>query len=292
MILGRATPAVPAAVADWLTEQKLGQAVRLDRVGGGCINNGAVLVTEIGERFFLKTNSSCPDDMFAREADGLRALARAEAGPRVPEVYLHGPDFLLLEDLAPAPRSRSFSQDFGRQMAALHNFTTEQFGFEADNYIGSTPQPNPWTADGYEFYARYRFTFQAEMAAKRGLLSPQEMALAADLAARLPDLVPAQPASLLHGDLWSGNQIADRHGNPAIIDPAAYFGWAEADLAMMVLFGSPGSGFWEAYNEVRPLEPGYRERFGLYNLYHLLNHLNLFGRSYHGQVVSTLHRFK
>ncbi len=103
MILGRATPAVPAAVADWLAEQKLGRAVRLDRVGGGCINNGAVLVTETGVRFFLKTNSSCPADMFAREADGLQALALAESGPRIPQVYLHGPDFLLIEDLAPAP---------------------------------------------------------------------------------------------------------------------------------------------------------------------------------------------
>ncbi len=147
-------------------------------------------------------------------------------------------------------------------MAALHNFTAEQFGFDADNYIGSTPQPNPWTADGFEFYARHRFTFQAELATQRGLLSPQEASLAADLAARLPDLVPAQPASLLHGDLWSGNQIADSQGHPAIIDPAAYYGWAEADLAMMVLFGSPGSGFWEAYNEVRPLEPGTRSGLG------------------------------
>ena len=290
MILGRATPAIPAAVANWLAEQKLGQAVRLDRVGGGCINNGAVLVTETGAQFFLKTNSYCSADMFAREADGLRALARAEGGPRVPEVYLHGADFLLIEDLAPAPRSRSYWGDFGRQMAALHNFTAEKFGFEADNYLGSTPQPNPWTVDGFEFYAWHRFLFQAELAGQRGLLSPQEVSLTADLAARLPELVPAQPASLLHGDLWSGNQIADEQGHPAIIDPAAYYGWAEADLAMMVLFGSPGSGFWEAYNEVRPLEPGYRERFGLYNLYHLLNHLNLFGGSYHGQVVSALRR--
>jgi fructosamine-3-kinase len=291
MILGRATPDIPIAVAEWLSEQKLGQAVRLDQVGGGCINNGASLVTETGKRFFLKTNHSCPVDMFAREAEGLRALAEAEGGPRVPEVYLHGPGFLLIEDLAPEPRARNYWEDFGCQMAALHNCTAEKFGFNADNYIGVTPQPNPWTTDGYEFYTRHRFAYQAEIASQRGLLAPQELAQVTELAFRLPELVPTQPASLLHGDLWSGNQISDGHGNPAIIDPAVYYGWAEADLAMMVLFGSPGGGFWEAYNEVRPLESGYRERFGLYNLYHLLNHLNLFGRSYHGQVVSTLRRF-
>jgi fructosamine-3-kinase len=291
VILGRVSPPIPAAVAAWLADQKLGEAVRMDPVGGGCINNGGVLVTSSGERFFLKTNPNCPGDMFAREAEGLQALAKADGSPRVPEVHLHGADFILIEDLAPAPRSSSYWIDFGRQMAAMHNKTRDEFGFEADNYIGSTPQPNSWTNDGFEFYARHRFTFQAEMASQRGLLSRQELALAAGLAARLPALVPPQTASLLHGDLWSGNQITDSNGNPAIIDPAAYYGWAEADLAMMVLFGHPGHGFWEAYNEVRPLAAGYRERFEIYNLYHLLNHLNLFGRSYHGQVVSTLRKY-
>ncbi|MBN2043434.1 MAG: fructosamine kinase family protein [Anaerolineales bacterium] len=292
MILGRVSPSIPSAVAAWLSAQKLGDPVRLEPVGGGCINSAGILITSSGERFFLKTNPSCPADMFACEADGLRALAKAEGGPRVPDVYLHGPDFILIEDLAPAPRSKTYWTDLGRQMASLHHYTAEKFGFEADNYIGSTPQPNPWTVEGYQFYARHRFGFQAEMAAQRGLLSHQELTLVSDLAARLPSLVPAQPASLMHGDLWNGNQITDAGGNPAIIDPAAYYGWAEADLAMMILFGSPGRGFWEAYNEVRPLEPGYQERFGLYNLYHLLNHLNLFGRSYHGQVVSALLRYR
>jgi fructosamine-3-kinase len=111
------------------------------------------------------------------------------------------------------------------------------------------------------------------------------------LAGKLPDLVPAQPASLLHGDLWSGNAIADQHGQPAIIDPAAYYGWAEADLAMTALFGGFSGEFYQAYTEVRPLAPGWRERFSLYNLYHLLNHLNLFGRGYYGQMIQTLDRW-
>jgi fructosamine-3-kinase len=291
MILGRISPSVPAPVLNWLAEQQQGEPVRLEPVSGGCINNGSILVTSIGVRFFLKTNSTSPPDMFAREADGLRALSRVDGAPRVPEVFLSGSDFLLLEDLAPAKKIKSYWENFGRQMAALHNFTVEKFGFDDHNYIGSTPQPNTWTADGYEFYARHRFAYQAELAAQRGLLSRQELALVADLCSRLPDLVPAQPASLLHGDLWSGNQISDSNGDPAIIDPAAFYGWAEADLAMMILFGAPGRGFFEAYNEVRPLEPRYKSRFGLYNLYHLINHLNLFGRSYYGQVISTLRQY-
>jgi fructosamine-3-kinase len=280
----------PEEVRAWLAGQGHGEVVSTRGVGGGCINNGLVLKTAEGHTFFLKTNSTCPPDMFAQEAAGLRALV-VPGGPRVPQAYLHGPDFLLLEDLAPAAHAKSYWQDFGRQMAALHNHTADKFGFDADNYIGSTPQLNPWTADGYEFYARHRITFQAEMAAKKGLLSRQELELARNLSTRLPDLVPEQPASILHGDLWSGNQVSDSEGHPAIIDPAAYYGWAEADLAMMVMFGSPGAGYWEAYNEVRPLEAGYRERFRLYNLYHLLNHLNLFGRSYHAQAVGVMRQF-
>jgi fructosamine-3-kinase len=111
------------------------------------------------------------------------------------------------------------------------------------------------------------------------------------LAARLPQLVPQQPASLLHGDLWSGNAISDRHGAPAIIDPAVYYGWAEAELAMTALFGAFAESFYQAYQEMRPLESGWRERFDIYNLYHLLNHLNLFGESYLGEVRAILRRY-
>jgi fructosamine-3-kinase len=107
----------------------------------------------------------------------------------------------------------------------------------------------------------------------------------------LCELVPEQPASLLHGDLWSGNAITDDRGSPAIIDPAAYYGWAEADLAMTALFGGFADRFYSAYMETRPLSSGWRERFGLYNLYHLLNHLNLFGRGYYGQVMGVVRKY-
>ncbi len=282
---------IPQAVRDWLAAEGFGEVASSQGVGGGCINNGTRLMTSSGRSFFLKTNTSCPPDMFTQEVAGLRALAVAD-GPRVPTPYLHGETFLLQEDLAPASPQRYYWETFGRQMAALHNHTHEKFGFDADNYIGSTPQPNTWTEDGYQFYARHRFGYQAELAARKRLLTREEVDRVAALAVRLPELVPDQPASILHGDLWSGNSIADQDGNPAIIDPAAYYGWAEADLAMMTLFGSPGGAFWAAYNEVRPLASGWQERFPLYNLYHVLNHLNLFGRGYYHQAVSILNRYR
>jgi protein-ribulosamine 3-kinase len=281
---------IPKQVVNWLSDQGFGAVVSSHTIGGGCINNGLRLTTSSGKNFFLKTNSNCPPDMFACEVAGLKAL-KVPGGPRVPEPYFHSHKFLLMEDLAPAYPTEDYWEVFGRQMAALHNHTNQRFGFEGDNYIGSTPQKNPWTDDGYDFYANYRLIFQAELAARHSLLSRSEADAVATLSTQLPNLIPEQPASILHGDLWSGNATSDALGQPAIIDPAVYYGWAEADLAMMVLFGSPGESFWRAYSEFRPLEIGWRERFSLYNLYHLLNHLNLFGRSYHAQVMRTLRRF-
>ncbi len=259
-------------------------------VGGGCINNGARLDTSAGVRFFLKTNQNTPVDMFAREAAGLQALQVLQ-GPRIPAVFLYGEQFILMEDLAPAARIRAYWQEFGRQLAALHNHTSSSFGFEHDNYIGSTPQPNAWTEDGSRFFAEQRLVYQAKLAGSRGLLDKAEVKQVERLAARLPQLVPDQPASLSHGDLWSGNAITDGGGNPAIIDPAAHYGWAEAELAMTALFGSFPDEFYWAYQEVRRLEGDYRGRFPIYNLYHLLNHLNLFGRGYLAQVLGILRRY-
>ncbi|MBN1665608.1 MAG: fructosamine kinase family protein, partial [Anaerolineales bacterium] len=156
----------------------------------------------------------------------------------------------------------------------------------------STPQPNPWQADGYRFFAEQRLLYQARLARRRNLIEAADLAQVEGLAARLPDLVPEQPAALLHGDLWTGNAASDSAGRPALIDPAAYYGWAEAELAMTTLFGSFPAEFYAAYEEARPLAPGYRGRFDLYNLYHLLNHVNLFGRGYLGQVQAILRRYR
>ncbi len=281
---------IPKEVSAWLLEQEHDAVVSEELAGGGCINNGSRLETKNGQRFFVKTNSSAPKDMFAREAEGLEALRKA-AAVLVPEVHLAGEDFILLEDLAPAPRSADYWETLGRQLARQHKHTDQQFGFDHDNYLGSTSQPNTRTSDGYEFFAEHRLGFQVRLARDNDLLSRGELKEFDELIGKLPDLIPAQPASLIHGDLWSGNAISDRSGRPALIDPAVHYGWAEAELGMTALFGGFGQAFYAAYEAERSLERGWQERLDIYNLYHLLNHLNLFGHSYHSQLVSILRRY-
>jgi fructosamine-3-kinase len=281
---------IPSQVHSFLTENNYGSVTDASPVGGGCISNGKIITTEDGATFFLKTNPNTPVDMFACEAEGLAILC-VDDGPTVPQVYLHGRDFILLEDLSPALRQKDYWPNFGRKLAVLHQHTYSSFGFEHDNYIGSTEQLNHWTEDGHTFFAEYRLLFQAKMAQDRGLLGRGELRDVEKIVKKLTDLIPVQPASLLHGDLWSGNAITDADGAPAIIDPAAHYGWAEAELAMTTLFGSFPAAFYRIYEEVRPLEPGYHARFPIYNLYHLLNHLNIFGRGYLGQVQAILRRY-
>jgi len=281
---------IPPQVDTWLVENQYGPVAAQRPVGGGCINNGVRLTTVNGSTFFLKTNPTAPPDMFAREADGLDIL-RTSDGPRVPQSFVHAPEFLLLEDLAPAPRQSNYWTVFGYQLAALHNHTGDQFGFYHDNYIGSTPQPNAYIADGYVFFSQQRLLYMAGLAVNRGLLDKVQFRKVKKIATGLQQLVPEQPPSLLHGDLWSGNALTGSSGEPALIDPAAHYGWGEAELAMTNLFGSFPAAFYKAYQEIRPLEPGLESRFPIYNLYHLLNHLVLFGQGYWGQVSAILSRY-
>ncbi len=281
---------IPESVKNWLSENEFGAITSSRSVGGGCINDGMVVETEFGESFFLKINRQTPPDMFAREVEGLRAL-NVEGGPVVPTPYLHGSDFILMEDLLPGTPQPDYWPEFGRRLAILHQNTNAQYGFEHDNYIGSTPQSNPWTDDGYEFFGQSRLLYMTRLARERSLMASEDARRVERLVSKLTDLVPQQPASLIHGDLWSGNATNNSQGAPAIIDPATHYGWAEAELAMTTLFGSFPDIFYQAYEEVRPLESLYRARFPLYNLYHLLNHLYIFGHSYLGQVQSIIKKY-
>ena len=158
-----------------------------------------------------------------------------------------------------------------------------------DNYIGSTPQPNPWTLDGHAFFAEQRLLFQARLAQRRGLLSAADVRRVEKLAQRLPELAPAQSASLLHGDLWSGNIHFTTDGTAALIDPSSYHGHREVDLAMAELFGGFETPFFAAYAEAFPLRPGYFElRRPIYQLYYQLVHVNLFGRGYLAGTLGSL----
>ncbi len=287
---------IPDPVHDWIRTQGYGSIQSVQPVGGGCINHGARISTTSGMSFFLKTNSSAPIDMFQREAEGLEALHCSPASSpgnflRVPLAHLFGHTYLLLEDLKPAPPCENYWEQFGRQLAKLHQNTSPKFGFDHDNYIGSTPQMNKWEDDGYEFFIEHRLLYQARLAQREKLLDTSDIRQVEAICQHLREFIPSQPASLLHGDLWRGNAITDETGAPAIIDPAVYYGWAEAELAMTSLFGRFPDQFYEAYEDEFPLEPGYQQRFPIYNLYHLLNHLNLFGLGYLSQVRSILHRY-
>jgi fructosamine-3-kinase len=189
---------------------------------------------------------------------------------------------------------RDFPAEFGRRFARLHRSTRgARFGFPHDNYLGSTPQPNGWSDDGCDFFRRRRLGHQLGLARAGGLADRGLARLGDRLLDRLDrwlDL-PGEPACLLHGDLWGGNYLVDDAGAPVLIDPAAYHGHREADLAMTRLFGGFDAAFYAAYEEEWPLSPGSEERRPLYELYHLLNHLNLFGAAYRGRCLAILRRY-
>ncbi len=260
-------------------------------LAGGSINQVVLIESQNRARAVLKLNPAAPPDLFAREAEGLRLVRSAPDGPRTPEPLAWGPDFLILEHLAPEPRAATAAADLGVALARLHACVGQTFGGVPDNYLGSTPQPNPATEDGHRFFVEQRLGVQLRRARDAGLLTERDVRAGEGLCRRLRALVPVQPPSIVHGDLWSGNVIAGPGGALCIIDPAAYYGWAEADLALTTLFGSLPEAFYAAYQSVRPLASGWRDRFAIYNLHHLLNHLNLFGLGYRADVRACLDRF-
>lgn len=284
--------ALSSGVVAMLAEVGVHGPLVVGRLGGGSINQVSVLEGRDGARVVLKANAGAPRDLFAREAEGLRLLHGVAGGPRVPEPLAWTSECLVLEYLEPAPRAATAWVDFGAALATLHAQTGSTFGGVADNYIGATPQSNTATADGHRFFAEQRLGPQLAWARAAGLLNDQDARAGERLTLRLKDLIPTQPAGIIHGDLWSGNVVAGPGGALCLIDPAAHYGWAEADLAMTALFGGFPESFYAAYATARPLEAGWRERFPIYNLYHLLNHLNLFGAGYLSDVRAILQRYR
>lgn len=262
-------------------------------VGGGCINDAETIFTNNGRSFFLKKNFSTPDDMFFKEANGLKELKKANA-IRVPEVILVDKNFILLEQINSGKKSKSFNEDFGRSFAKLHKFSAEHFGFYEDNYIGSTPQKNIPSEDEknnwIKFYFNKRILFQYKVLESNGYADSAIKKRIALLENKIEKILAGSEniPSLLHGDLWSGNYMIDENGNACLIDPAIYYGNREADLAMTKLFGGFSSTFYNSYQETFPLPDGYGYRENIYKLYHIMNHLNLFGGGYYHQTISLM----
>lgn len=264
-------------------------------VYGGDINDSYRLTLSDGTAVFMKSNTQKNLPFFKAEASGLEAL-RQTGAIGVPKVLGIGTDrsisFLLMEYLEAAPKIRGYWEVFGRELAALHRADCgKAFGFTEDNYIGASPQINTPKESWLDFFRECRLLPQIRMADQYFDAGTRRQCT--KLLDHL-DSYLAEPEfpSLLHGDLWSGNAACGPDGKAWIFDPAAYVGHFEAELAMTELFGGYPDAFYRAYHEVNPIDSGYRDRRDLYNLYHLLNHLNLFGPSYRNAVQRIINRYQ
>jgi protein-ribulosamine 3-kinase len=260
----------------------------LESVAGGDINQAYQLSTATGERHFLKLNQPTDAAMFAAERTGLAALAGAEQ-LRVPHFIATGSSehhaWLLLEWLDLTTGNANAAHHLGKALANLHQVRSQQFGFASDNTIGRTPQRNDLCDDWVEFYRDFRLQPQLEFAVNNGMPDATRLRIE-QVQARLSDwFSDYQPAaSLLHGDLWGGNWAMLSNGQPVIFDPAVYYGDREADIAMTRLFGGFPNEFYVAYNAAWALDKDAENRQPLYDLYHVLNHFNLFGGEYLAQA--------
>ena len=259
-------------------------------VGGGDIS-AAWRVDTIDGAVFVKTGGPESLDMLEAEAEGLRELDTANA-IRVPEVRGVGATdndaYLAIEWIEFDRPTSETERKFGRQLAAMHRHCKERFGWHRDNTIGLTPQHNQWFDNWVEFFREQRLGFQLRLASKNGFgveLQSTGKNLSENLSQVFRDHEPS--ASLLHGDLWGGNWAATK-GEPVIFDPAVYYGDRESDIAMTQLFGGFGRKFYSAYQDSWPMEAGYEDRLKLYQLYHVLNHLNLFGSAYLGRAMQLI----
>ncbi|MBC8257444.1 MAG: fructosamine kinase family protein [SAR324 cluster bacterium] len=266
-------------------------------VSGGCIADSRKLQMISGKEYFIKQALDGNCELFESEVLGLEELRKCSA-INVPEVIAHDTDFLLLEWINEGQNSTdSDMETFGFQFAELHRNYSEKFGCTDDNFIGDSLQLNQASTAGSDnwavFFAENRLQYQAELTENNGYSTPELRNLLDRIIEKIPDLVSGteEKPSLLHGDLWCGNYLIDLEGSAWLIDPAVYYGHREADLAMTYLFGGFSEIFYSAYESAFPLVPGFYERKPLYQLYHLLNHLNLFGTGYYAQVISILKRY-
>lgn len=261
-------------------------------VTGGSINKTYKLTTSDKE-FFCKVNSVTKfPQLFIKESDGLAAIRKTKT-IKVPAAIdcfqVEDEQVLLMEWINEGPRSEQFWKNFGISLAALHHISNKQFGYDQDNYMGSVEQSNKWNNEWNSFFIEQRL--QPLVVKCRSLLSTKHLAAFEKLYIELPYFFEDQQPALLHGDLWSGNFMCNDMSEPVIIDPAVYYGDRSMDLAMTTLFGGFKQTFYDAYNYHFRFPSNYRVQWAICNLYPLLIHLYLFGRSYLSQIEQTLMQF-
>lgn len=295
------TPELKAYIAD-LAAGHLhsdASAIEFSGVGGGSINQ-TFRLSAGSKRVFCKINSATTyPALFKQEAQGLRAIA-ATGFMLTPEVIGHyehnNQQILLLQWIDSGIRTEKFWKQFGEQLAKMHAWSPSAsantaFGLGHDNFMGALPQQNDRMDNWIGFFREKRLKPQIALANREGLLPARLQTAFENLYAKLPEIFPPEPPSFLHGDLWSGNFMCNERSEPVLIDPAVYFGHRSMDLGMTTLFGGFDKAFYDAYTYWYPLPENYGEQWEVCNLYPLLIHLNLFGKSYLSSIEGCLRRF-
>lgn len=274
-------------------EQITGQAFALAQqksIGGGCISSAFLLSGDDGRQFFVKTSETGQQAMFSAEARGLQEIASSNT-VTVPHPVCFGENesqsYIVLQYLNMCGKANQ--RLLGEQLAAMHNITAKQFGWHINNTIGDTFQGNMWADNWLNFWSKQRLGFQLQLAAQNGY-GGKLQSLGEKLLLEMPLLFTGREIkpSMLHGDLWGGNVAGLSDGTPVIFDPAFYYGDREVELAMSYLFGGFSADFYVSYQNIYPLDDGFAVRKTFYNVYHIINHLNIFAGTYYDQAVAML----
>lgn len=264
--------------------------IKVTSVSGGDISEAFVIHTE-KQKYFIKTNTADKYPMFKAEAKGLQAIANTNtiATPKVYHLGIHNEiSFLIMQWVESKQPNHKDFEILGEQLAELHQTTTTSFGLDSDNFIGSLHQSNTKHQNWTPFYIEERLLPQLHLAIRKGLLNSKEVPSISKLETVLQPLFKTIKPSLLHGDLWSGNYLISKDGISYLIDPAVYYGHHEVDIAMTKLFGGFSNTFYESYFDKLPKDTYTNQRIDIYQLYYLLVHLNLFGKSYYNTVIKLL----
>ncbi len=250
-------------------------------LSGGCIGN-SYRVRTIDCEYFVKHYTKA--GISREEAHGIKELAGSQSA-KIPELINFDDHFIVLEFITQNPRVADFQKKLGKDLARLHNSGNSQYGFYEDNHIGSTPQKNAYKKQWINFYIENRLDYQVAISKDKHIINNYEK-----LRIKIPEILEdsEEPPCLIHGDLWSGNVISNEKGEPVLIDPAAYYGHRELELAMTQLFGGFTGEFYSSYNDEYPLKKDWKKRQDIYKLYHILNHFNIFGQSYKYQALELM----
>lgn len=259
-------------------------------VGGGSIADSQKIRTSSGKEYFVKSYSQSKSNILKNEVNGLIEIQKSKS-IKTPQIIYYDDNILILEFIKSGRKNKNFSQLFGIQLTEMHRLKSDKFGFYENNYIGSNHQINlPLYSNWTDFYWENRLLYQFKLAEKHGYVNSDFRKLFNQFESVYRNIIEGteEEPSLIHGDLWGGNYLVDESGNPVLIDPAVYYGHREAELGMTILFGGFDSEFYSSYNEVYPLFDGWKERLDIYKLYHVMNHLNLFGTGYLNQTLSII----